>query len=150
MIRMTLTALTLLASTSLLAESAIQIDGAYVRAVPPGTPNSAAFMTIKNPSGSDNALVSAASPASKVVELHTHIVEDGMMKMRQIPQIDLPAGKDAVLKPGGLHIMLIGLNGDLTPGEQVELNLNFADGSQQKLSAPIKSLKGMKMPMKQH
>ncbi|QFY89017.1 copper chaperone PCu(A)C [Magnetovirga frankeli] len=143
--QLSVSALLLLASGGLLAESAIGIDNPYVRAVPPGTPNSAAFMTINNRGSADNALVGAASPASKVVELHTHVMEDGMMKMRQVQQIDLPAGKAAVLEPGGLHIMLIGLKGNLKPGEQVDLTLKFADGAEQKLSAPVKSPMGMKM-----
>jgi copper(I)-binding protein len=143
-----LSALLLLASSSLLAESSISVSEPYVRAVPPGTPNSAAFMTLTNKGSSDNALVSATSPASKVVELHTHTMDNGMMKMRQVEKIDLPVGKSAVLEPGGLHVMLIGLTGDLKPGEQVDLTLKFADGSEQQIKAPIKSLMGMKMPMK--
>lgn len=150
MFRSTLSALILLASTGLMADSAIQITDPYVRAVPPGTPNSAAFMVIRNGSDSDTALVSAESNASKVVELHTHVMDEGMMKMRQVAQIDLPAGQDVALEPGGLHIMLIGLNSDLTPGQKVDLTLKFADGSSQAISAPIKSLMGMKMPMQHH
>ena len=119
----------------------------YVRAVPPQQPNSAAFMTIENSSDTAHALVGGSSPAAKVVELHTHLKEDGMMKMRQIPRIDLPANKTVELAPGGLHVMLIGLKQQLEPGQKVDLTLEFADGSTLQLSAPVKKA-GMGMQMK--
>ena len=118
----------------------IQIQHAYARAVPPGQPNSAAFMTLRNQGDAANAVVSASSPAAKVVELHTHTMDGGMMKMRKIEKIDLPAKGEAVLKPGGLHIMLIGLKQQLKPGMKVELTLKFADGSQSMITMPVQQV----------
>lgn len=135
-----------------LAESAaegIAITDPYVRAVPPGQPNSASFMTVTNKDGSDHALVGGSSPAAKVVELHTHTMEGGMMRMRQVERIDLPAGKDVTLKPGGLHVMLIGLNQNLVPGESVPLTLKFEDGSEVTVDAPVRKLQ-MKMKKMDH
>jgi periplasmic copper chaperone A len=126
------------------AADGVAISDAYVRAVPPGQPNSASFMTVKNSSGSDHALVGGSSPAAEVVELHTHTMEDGMMRMRQVERIDLPAGKDVTLKPGGLHVMLIGLKQKLIPGEKVPLTLKFEDGSEVAVDAPVHKLQ-MKM-----
>jgi len=126
------------------AASQIMIKDAYARAVPPGQPNSASFMIITNNSANDVALVAAESSVSKVTELHTHTMEGGMMKMRQVPKIDLPAGKTVMLKPGGFHVMLIGLKQDLMPGQTVELTLKFDDGSSTHVSAPVKKLQ-MKM-----
>jgi hypothetical protein len=122
------------------ASEAITIEDAYVRAVPPGQPNSAAFMILTNTSGEDRALLAAQSDAAEVVELHTHRMEDGMMRMRKIDQIELPAGEVVKLEPGGLHVMLIGLTGQLEPGDEVALNLGFDDGSQQSLTAPVKRI----------
>jgi len=85
----------------------------------------AAFMVIENHGAGDDAIVSAEANVSKVVELHTHIHENGMMRMRQIPQIDLPAGQRVDLKPGGLHVMFIGLNQPLTEGQTFDVKLNF-------------------------
>ena len=121
----------------------IQIQHPYARAVPPGQPNSAAFMTLRNKSDAANALVSASSPAAKVVELHTHTMDGGMMKMRKVEKIELPAKGDAVLKPGGLHIMLIGLKQQLKPGMKVSLTLKFSDGSESTVEAPVQQV--MKM-----
>lgn len=113
---------------------------AYVRAVPPGQPNSAAFMQLKNTDSQAHALVKATSDVAKVVELHTHTNEGGVMKMRQVEKIDLPAGKTVALKPGSFHIMLIGLKKPLKVGESVDLNLSFEDGSTLKTFAPVQEV----------
>jgi copper(I)-binding protein len=132
------------ACTAALADGAVSVKDAYVRAVPPGQPNSASFMMLNNSSDQDRALVAAKSPAAKVVELHTHTMVDGMMQMRQVPQIDLPAGKMVELKPGGLHVMMIGLTQDLKPGSSVPVTLTFDDGSETTIEAPVKKVQ-MKM-----
>ena len=116
----------------------------YARAVPPGHPNSAAFMVLKNTSEQDRALVNARSNISKVVELHTHIKEGGMMRMRRVKKIDIKAGSETVLKPGGLHVMFIGLKQQLKAGDEVELELEFDDGATIKLIVPVKMVAGMR------
>jgi copper(I)-binding protein len=129
-----------------LAET-IEVQDAYVRAVPPGQPNSAAFMSITNHGDDDRALLAAASDQAEVVELHTHRMEDGMMRMRQVEQIELPAGERVILEPGGLHVMLIGLTETLAAGDQVALTLSFDDGEKQTLSLPVKRIEPSAMPM---
>ncbi len=124
-----------------------EVADPYVRAVPPGQMNSASFMTIRNPSADDRALVAAASPAAEVVELHTHTLENGMMRMRKIERIDLPAGQSVQLQPGGLHVMLIGLTGALKPDTAVDLTLEFDDGSRTTLQAPVRKVQMGMMPM---
>lgn len=118
----------------------IQATDPYVRAVPPGQPNSAAFMSLSNRGGELRALVGAASDASEVAELHTHVMSDGMMRMRRIEKIDLPAGETVALEPGGLHIMLIGLKRELKPGDEVRLTLSFDDGEKVAVSAPVRKI----------
>lgn len=115
----------------------IKVEQAYVRAVPPNQPISAAFMVIENTDMNDHQLRAASSPAAQVVELHTHTQENGMMKMRQVPEINLPAGAQAILKPGGLHIMLINLTAPLSTDHKVPLTLQFEDGSQKQLELPV-------------
>ncbi len=132
-----------------LAET-FEVQDAYVRAVPPGQPNSAAFMRITNHGPDHRALLAAESDKAEVVELHSHRMEDGMMQMRQVEQIDLPAGETAVLEPGGLHVMLIGLTESLAPGDQIELTLGFDDGEKQTLSLPVKRIEPSEMPMHKH
>ena len=131
-----LTALTL--SGAAMAE--VQVSDAYARAVPPGQPNSAAFLTLKNTSSDKVVLQSASSPVAKVVELHTHSHVDGVMQMRKLPQITLNGHEQVMLKPGGLHIMMIGLNQNLVTGDSIGLTLNFSDGSSQTLDVEVKNV----------
>ncbi|MET0061612.1 MAG: copper chaperone PCu(A)C [Candidatus Thiodiazotropha endolucinida] len=124
----------------------IMVDDPYVRAVPPGQPNSASFMGLHNMGKEGSALTAASSPAAEVVELHTHTMEEGMMRMRKVEKIDLPVGEMVKLQPGGLHLMLIGLKQKLVQDEKVSLTLTFEDGSSLQVDAPVRKLQ---MRMKQ-
>ncbi|MES9970245.1 MAG: copper chaperone PCu(A)C [Candidatus Thiodiazotropha sp.] len=124
----------------------IMVEDPYVRAVPPGQPNSASFMVLHNKGEKGSALMSASTPAADVVELHTHTMEEGMMRMRKVEKIDLPAGEMVKLQPGGLHVMLIGLKQKLVPDEKLTLTLTFEDGSSLQVDAPVRKLQ---MQMKQ-
>lgn len=126
------------------AAETVTVSDAYARAVPPGQPNSASFMTLTSKSDMDHALVEASSPAAGVVELHTHTMADGMMQMRRVEKIDIPAGGSTKLEPGGLHVMLIGLKQELKPEESISLTLVFEDGSKTEVTAPVRKLQ-MKM-----
>lgn len=118
----------------------VSVVDPYVRAVPPGQPNSAAFMQLHNKSTTRHAIVKAQSPVAKIVELHTHIMEGGMMKMRQVERIEVPAQGSTTLAPGGLHVMLLGLTADLTPDQLVPVTLMFEDGSKTTIQAPVRKL----------
>jgi hypothetical protein len=139
-LRLLAASLLALLGTGLRAEgpAAVTASDAYARAVPPGQPNSAVFLTLSNKSAKPQALVSAQSPAAKTVELHTNVNEGGTMHMRRIERIEVPAGAEVKLAPGGLHVMLIGLTGDLTPGGTVDLTLSFDDGSKAQVKAPVR------------
>lgn len=121
----------------------IQVTAPYARAVPPGQPNSAVFMELENRGDETVTLTEASSDAAKVVELHTHIEDQGVMRMRRIDGIELPAHRKVSLQPGGLHVMLIGLNRDLAEGDRLLMTLGFSDGSQQTLELPVQPV----MPM---
>jgi periplasmic copper chaperone A len=139
----------LVLSSSLHADASnLLVENAFARPALKQQRNSAVFMTINN-QGGDSAIVRASSNAAKVVELHTHINDKGVMRMRKIDQIDLPAGQTVTLEPGGLHIMFIGLNKDMTIGDSVALSLELADGSKKTMAVPVQ--KGMmKSGMKVH
>lgn len=138
--------LLMLSATAIFASS-LSVENPYVRATPPGLPNSAAFMSISNSSDKDISLVSARSDASSVVELHTHDMKDGVMKMYQVPKINIKANSSTVLKPGGFHIMLIGLKTKPLKEEMnVEIELHFSNGQNLKVFAPVKKvMSGMMM-----
>jgi len=136
----------LLLSASITQAADLKIEDAMARAVPPTAKMSAAFMTLTNNADTDLAVVSAESSVAKAVELHNNTMTDGKMKMRQVNQIDLPANQTTELKPGGQHVMLIGLNKALVEGETIDLTLNFSDGSSETMEIPIQQIK----PMMQH
>ncbi len=143
----------LLLSTNLTFAKGMSVDAPYVREVPPGQMTSASFLTIKNASDKDVSLIKASSDVAKNVELHEHVHDNGMMKMRQVKEIKIPANGKTVLKPGGYHIMLIGLTRKIKAGDMIDIELEFNNGDKQAIKAEVKkimqgmmgNMKGMKM-----
>lgn len=135
--------------TSVAFAADISIEQPFARATPPGQPNSAAFMQLSN-KGEATALVAAHSSVANVVELHTHIHDEGVMRMRKIEQIELPAGATTLLEPGGLHVMLIDLKQPLQDGSRIDLTLEYADGSEQQIEVPVQMAMPAGMQMQQH
>jgi periplasmic copper chaperone A len=126
------------------AATQIKVENGYVRAVPPVSPTSAAFMQLTNSGERDHQLMSAESDISEFVELHTHTMgEKGMHEMRKVEKIDLPGGAMTELKPGGLHVMFINLKEPLLSGSEVGVKLNFEDGSSTQLTLPVKKMDPM-------
>jgi len=127
----------------------ITIEAPYVRAIPPGQPVSAAFMVLKNDTDSELALIKASSDIAETVELHEHVEDNGMLKMRQVPKISIAAKATTDLKPGGYHIMLINLKKAIKPGDIININLEFDNGTKQTIKAEVKKIMmGMKMKKK--
>jgi len=106
----------------------VNVSSAWARSTVPGQSGTGAFMTLVSKDG--GKLVGAASPVAGVVELHEMAMDNNVMKMRAIPALDLPAGREVHLKPGGYHVMLLDLKRPLKAGEkvQVELRLETRDG----------------------
>ena len=115
----------------------------HVRATPPHTKNTAAFLKLTNNTDKDIKLVAASSDIAERVELHTHINEDGMMKMRQVETILVAKKSSTSLQPGGYHVMFLGLKQDLKEGETVKFTLYFDNGDEIKIDAPVKKIKMM-------
>lgn len=122
---------------------ALEIEGAQVRAVPPVSTTTAAFMVLHNRGDADLALVDAHSPAAEITELHNHVDVDGVMQMRQVSEIPVPAGGSAELAPGGLHLMLIDLVAPLKEGDDVEITLTLDNDESLTLSVPVKRIEVM-------
>jgi copper(I)-binding protein len=99
----------------------------------------AAFMQITNQSGQDDILTGAKTNVSAMTELHTHIDDgDGVIKMRQIVGgIKLAAGETIVMKRGGDHVMLMGLNDSLDTGETLEITLTFKEAGDVMVEVPV-------------
>lgn len=102
----------------------IHIGHPWARATAPSAPTAAAYLSLST-TGAADALVSAATPAAKKAELHTHLHENGVMKMRPVDDIPVAPGTPTKLEPGGLHIMLFGLEKPLAAGTSFPLTLTF-------------------------
>ena len=117
----------------------ISVIDPYVRLVPQGVPTTAAFMTLKNTGTADRKLMRVDSSAAKDVELHNHINDNGVMKMRPVREIEIKARGLTELKPGSYHVMMFDLRQTLREGEKVQLTLSFDDGSSEKVEALVRN-----------
>ena len=127
-----------LSSTAALAE--LQVKNGYVRGLPPGTSNTAAYMTLRN--GGDEAveLVGASAAVAGSVMLHTTVNHDGMLHMQHLHSLAIPAGGEVVLASGGIHLMLMQLESMPRAGETVAITLEFSDGATQDIALPVRSV----------
>lgn len=115
----------------------IKIDDPWVRGTVAGQMATGAFMAITSKQGA--ALVSASSPVAGVVEIHTMNMQNGVMTMRPVPRLELPAGKAVQLAPGGYHVMLLDLKQPLKPGETVPITLKLEGKDKALTSLDIKA-----------
>jgi copper(I)-binding protein len=132
----------------------VKIENAWARATPGMAKNGGAYLTVVNAGKSRDRLVAATADVAKRVEVHTHINDNGIMRMRQVDGIDLPAGGTIQMKPGGYHVMLIGLHKPLKKGERFPVTLVFEKAGEVKTSVEVRSVgamgSGMKREMKGH
>lgn len=132
------TKLLLLASlfAALAARAAdVEVKSAWVRGTVPAQTVSGAFMEIASAEGA--TLVGASSPLAEAVELHEMRLEGGVMKMRAVARLALPAGTVVRLEPGGYHIMLLGLKRQLKPGEKVPLELRVENAAKKLVTIAV-------------
>ena len=115
----------------------VKVDDPWVRGTVAGQMATGAFMAITAKQGA--ALVSASSPVAGVVEIHTMKMENGVMTMRPIPKLDLPAGQAVQLEPGGHHVMLMDLKQPLKTGEIVPITLKLEGKDKALTSVDIKA-----------
>lgn len=124
------------------AHAQVQVQQAWVRASVPQQKATGAFMQLQ--ASEDSRLVSASSPVAPIVEVHEMAVSDGVMRMRPVPALALPAGKTVELKPGGYHIMLMDLPQQVKAGDTVPLSLvvEGKDGKRRtiEVQAPVRPL----------
>jgi copper(I)-binding protein len=110
-----------------LAQALPKVEGAWARSTVPGQQGTGAFMRLN--ASKPMQLVGVATPVAGTAEVHEMKMEGSIMRMRPVPQLDLPAGQTTELKPGGYHIMLLDLKQPLANGSVVPLTLLFRDAS---------------------
>lgn len=137
-------AFALAASSALAAD--LEISGAFMRASPKVANAGAGFLTIKNSGTQDDKLVAAEADISKIVELHTHVKDGEIMRMRKVESIAVPAGGVAELKPGADHVMFINLHKPLAEGDKVAVTLVFEKAGRKSVEMPVMSVGAMAAP----
>ncbi len=148
LMRFFLAALSLAFSAGAAAEAAISLKGAWVRALPPSQPNTAAYLIIENTGTEEAEVVAAKAAGAERVEFHTTREVDGYVRMEQLTTLKVAAGQTLVLAPGGAHLMLLGLAAMPTSGDTVQLCLAFATGTEVCTDAPVR--KGVSEDTHQH
>lgn len=103
----------------------LMVEQAWAKPSPPGVRTGAAYVSITNMGSDPDKLISASTDIAETVELHEHVMEDGLSKMRELPFIELAAGKKADIAPGRTHIMLIDIKAPLKEGESFPMTFNF-------------------------
>ncbi len=124
-----------------LAADAVSVSNPWVRATVPGQSVAGAYMDIT--AKARTALVAVESPVAGKAEMHTTTMDGGVMRMRPLEKLELPANKTVNLKPGGYHVMLIDIKRELKAGERVPLTLTLQDSkggkSTLKLDAEVRA-----------
>ncbi len=139
---LTLAALLACAVPALAAEyraGDLLIDQPWSRELPPNAPAGAAYFTLHNAAGSADRLVGASTPRAGHSELHTHVHRDGLMKMEEVPSVEVPASGAVHFQPGGLHVMLFDLKQPLKAGEQFPLTLEFEKAGKVEVQVQVQS-----------
>jgi copper(I)-binding protein len=138
----------------------LSISHPWSRATAPNQKVGAVFMEIKTRNGEADRLVGGSSPDAEKVEIHNHIMDSGVMRMRRIDGVDIPAEGSVELAPGGFHVMLLGLKAPLLEETVIPLTLIFEKAGAVEIEAVVEaagargasgtSMKhdGMKMDMK--
>ena len=128
----------------------MQIEKPWARATAPGARVAGGYMVIRNAGAAADRLVSASSPASAKVELHVHINEGGVMKMREVPGYDVPAKGAFELKPGGAHLMFMDIRQPFKEGEKLPVRLRFEKAGEVNAEFHVGRLGGSAPPAHRH
>jgi len=123
----------------------IAIEQPYARATPAGAVTGAVYMTLTNKTQAADRLTAASSDVASKLQIHEMAVVDGVMRMRELASgLPIPAGGSVVLKPGGYHVMLIGLKKPLTAGESFPLTLTFEKAGNISVTVQVQAMDATK------
>ena len=129
----------------------LEIDAPWARATPPGASVAGGYASIRNRGAAPDKLVAASSPAADHVELHVMSMDGGVMRMQQVKSFDVPAHGELALKPGGNHLMFIGVKAPFKTGEKVPVKLRFEKAGEVEVQLSIGEMGGAApMPMPMH
>ena len=103
----------------------ISVEQPWARATPAGARTGAAYLTLTNNAISTERLMGATTPVAETVQFHKVTGKDGIVRMRELRSIDIASGDKLMLKPGNIHIMMVGLKQPLRQGQMFPLTLEF-------------------------
>ena len=118
----------------------ITIHDPWARASLGTTGSSAVYMTLEIEGDEPDRLVAAATPMAERAELHTHVMDQGVARMRPVSAVEVAPGAPTVLQPGGLHLMLMGLKQQLAEGDTLPLTVTFEKAGSAEIEVPILGL----------
>ncbi len=119
------------------AQAAPAVLDAWARPTVQGQNNGGGYLRIDNGKGAADRLLGASAEVATSVELHSMTMEGDVMRMRKLDAIDVPAGGTVELKPGGLHLMLMGLKAPLAAGASFPITLKFEKAGEVKAQAKV-------------
>jgi copper(I)-binding protein len=122
--------------------SSIHIDHVWARPTPGAATSGAAYFTVTN-DGSPDQLVGVSTPIATTAGVHETTNDNGIMKMRPVAAVALDPGKPVMFKPGGYHVMLMGLKGALKVGDSFPLTLTFAHAEPVTVTVNVDAVSGM-------
>ena len=118
----------------------VSVEQPWSRATPPGSHIGVGFMQLRNAGAAPERVVGASSPLAGKVEMHVTTREGDVMKMRKVASFEIPAGGTFELKPGGAHLMLMGLRQPLKEGDRVPLTLTLERGEKLQMELTVAPL----------
>jgi copper(I)-binding protein len=134
-------ALLLVAGAAAAQPGSIEVKDIWARATSGKSEIGAAYLTLESPI--DDRLTGLSTPIASMAQLHNSTMEGGIMKMRMLPALDLPAGQPIKLEPGATHIMLIGLTDKLRPGQSFPLTLSFEKAGKREVMVSVEKAGAM-------
>ncbi len=105
--------------------------------------NSAVYLVLRNDGEETDRLTGAETPAAAAVQIHESRVVDDVMRMQRVEGLDIPPGEAVELKPGGLHLMLLGLTRSLIEGEEIDLTFHFVLSGDLVVRVPVQLFEGV-------
>ena len=118
-------------------DGTVTVVDPWTRATASAGGTGAGYMVLVNNGDTPDRLIAAASPAAEVMELHTNVMQDGVMMMRPVEAIELPVGESVSLEPRGLHVMFIRTTTPFRPGTPVSLTLIFETAGEVTVELPV-------------
>jgi len=126
-----------LAAWAMASHAEVTVSEAWVRGTVPGQSETGAFMRIKSTKALK--LLGVSSPVAKKVEIHKMEMDQGVMRMRPMSGLEIPANSSVALEPGSYHVMLIGVTKPLVKGQKVPMTLEFQNMDGKKSSTEIQA-----------